>query len=133
MHFFRAAALTSLAFLVTAAPSSAATYSWPLSISQPISVTNLTYSATSQLIVVCSITVPVTAGGAATTTVQGTATVPVSSAPSGVVTYAGNVVVSMTGSPPPAPPQSGNVVTCTLREKTAGAFSNVGSATLKLP
>jgi hypothetical protein len=133
MHFFRAAVLATLALLVTAAPSSATTYAWPLSVSQPISVTNLTYSATSQLIVVCSITVPVTAGSGATTTVQGTTTVPVSAPPSGVVTYAGNVVVSMSGSPPPAPPQSGNVVTCTLREKTAGTFSNIGSETLKLP
>jgi hypothetical protein len=116
--------------MLTAAPSVAATYSWPVQITQPVNVSNLTFSATSELVVVCGIST----GSNTPPIVEGTTEVPIRVPPSGVLTYTGNVVVSVGGPSQTGSPQAGNYATCTLREKTAGQFTNVGSASsLKLP
>ena len=127
MRFLRALGFVWLGFLMTAAPAFAATYSWPMAMSQPVSVSNLTYSSTSELIVVCS----VTAAGSTSPLAEGTTTVPVTVA-NGLAAYTGNILVQITSQS--NPPVAGAVASCVLREKTAGAFANIGSAsTLRLP
>jgi hypothetical protein len=127
MRFIRAMGFIWLALLATAAPSLAATYSWPMAMSQPVNVSNLTYSATSELIVVCS----VTAAGSTSPLAGGTTTVPVTVA-NGIASYTGNILVQLTSQS--NPPLAGAAASCVLREKTAGAFANIGSASsLKLP
>lgn len=125
MRNFRFLAGAVIAFTLTTAPSFAATtYSWPLQISQPLTLSNVAYTSTSQIIVVCGVSNP---------NVEGEATVPVS-AVNGVASYAGNVAVSIAGNSGVAVPVSGATITCTVREKTNGVFTNIGSASsLKLP
>jgi hypothetical protein len=134
MRLFKAAGLASLAFAMTATPSLAQTqYSWPLQVIQPINVKNLPFIASSQLTVDCSMPVSLIAGG--TTTIAGSAQVPVGAVVNGTISFNGNVAVSLNGAAAngAAAPASGNVVTCLLRSKTAGAFTNVGSEILTLP
>jgi hypothetical protein len=136
MRFFRAAGLASLALAMTATPSLAqtqTTYSWPLQISQPLNVSKLVFTNASELAVVCSITVPTTAGGAATTTLQGSGTVPNNAVVNG--SFQGTIGITIGNAGAPSfPPQSGETISCQMREKVSGSFSNVGSAsTYKLP
>jgi hypothetical protein len=127
MRVFRSIGFVWLGLLVTAAPALAATYSWPIAMSQPVSVSNLTYSTTSELIVVCSIT----SAGSSLPLAEGTTTVPVTVA-NGLASYTGNILVQLTSQS--NPPLAGAAASCLLREKTAGTFTNIGSASsLKLP
>ena len=130
MRLLRAACFLWLGIVLTAAPAAAATYSWPVQVTQPVNVNNLTFSATSELIVVCG----VSASSNGPPIAEGTTTVPVRVAPTGVIAYTGNIAVSVGGPSQTVAAQSGYFVTCQLREKTAGQFTNVGSASsLKLP
>jgi hypothetical protein len=129
MRQLRVVSFAGVILMMTTASAFAATYSWPLATSQPVTVSNLTYSATSQLEVVCG--VATTPGGAPIT--EGTTTVPVTPA-NGVVSYSGSVMVQIGSSSQAGAPQAGNTVSCNLREKTGSTWANVGSAsTLRLP
>jgi hypothetical protein len=125
MFFFRALSAVWLGVLIASAPASAAgVYTWPLQVSQPVSVSNLAFPAQSQLVVVCGLA----ARPNATSITQATTTVPAGAATNGVVSYSGTVVVTLMDGPnPPAPPQPGNAVSCLLRVKVNGQFTTIGS------
>jgi hypothetical protein len=126
MMDLRIPAIAAAALAICTAPASAlTTYSWPVQLSQPVSITALPYTTTGDLIVVCSMHPTLTAGG--TSTAEGTSHVPVPQT-NGPVNYTGNLTVAVIA--PAASvraPQSGDDVSCVLRVKANGAFTNVGN------
>jgi hypothetical protein len=126
---FAAAPILALALLAPGAAVDAATYTWPLQITQPVSVTNLSFPAGSSLVVICT----AFARNPGPVKVQGGYTLPLTPPASGALTYSGTIAVSINGASEGTAPQSGSVIECDLREKIAGVFTTIGSAQLPLP
>ena len=129
----RIPAIAATALAICMAPASAATYSWPIQLSQPVSITALPYTTGGDLIVVCSMHIALAAGGTPVL-VEGTGHVPVQPA-NGPVSYSGNLAIPVGATSTTArPPQTGDDVSCVLRVKANGTFTNVGNvADYRLP
>jgi hypothetical protein len=112
MRFFRVLTLCFLWFSTAAAPSFAATYAWPMTIAQPVNISNLSLPASSVLMLWCYIG----AKGALAPFSVGAVSLPSSVAPGGGVSFSGTATVTVN----PAAgvtilPVSGNVATCGVK------------------
>jgi len=131
MRFLRVVSLVLLWSMLTAAPSLAVTYSWPVPISQPVTLTNLSLPGGTSVTLFCY----VTAKGAVLPMGVGTAPVPVSAGAGGGVSYSGTISVAVNPAPggnanTTPPPQSGYVASCALRTSNG---AQLGSSNLPLP
>jgi hypothetical protein len=122
---------------LSAAPSFAATYSWPVVIVQPVTITNVSVPQGGSVVVNCQ--GPPSPG--ADVNVIGSATVPVTASQGGTFSYSGSVSISVSptvafgvpGSPAlgAPPPVSGGVVTCGLYLQVNGAQTLLGKPVTK--
>jgi len=131
MRVLRIVSLVAIWSLSTAAPSVAATYSWPVLLSQPITLTNVSLPANTTVAVYCFIgpngNIPMAAGSRL---------IPATVNGNGLVSYSGTLTVSVT--PPQntaAPPKSGDVAACSVRTQIGGVQGNLlgNESTLTLP
>jgi hypothetical protein len=128
MNIVRIASLAPVLLLTLGAPSIAATRPWPLLISQPVTATNISASTPTIVTVLCGISLSgkvYESEAPITPTLSG-----------GVLTFNGTVPVTINpaaGSAPRAP-ETGDAVSCQLRQKINGAWTNLGTlSTTKIP
>jgi hypothetical protein len=138
MRFLRClSCLLALTMLLSAPCLAAASYSWPVTITQPVAITNAAVPQGASVVITCQ--GPPSPG--ADVNVTGTATVPVVKNPSGSFSYTGNVTVSVSpyaafglpGTPALSapPPVSGGVVTCGLYLQVGTTQTPLGSTVSK--
>jgi hypothetical protein len=131
MRLFRVLSLCFLWLSMTAAPSFAAAYAWPMTISQPVNITNLSLPTSSVLMLWCYIG----AKGAIAPFSVGAVSLPSSVAPGGGVSFSGTATVTVN----PAAgvsnvPVAGNVASCGLKERAGTVLTDIGNgSTLTLP
>jgi hypothetical protein len=131
MRFLRCLGLALGLSMLSAAPSMAAvTYSWPVAISQPITMTNIAVPAGDGVFLYCYISPP--SGGPLG---GGIANVFATQAPGGGFSFSSKVSVSVVPIGQPArSPQSGDHAYCELRIQTlTESVAVLGTSTLILP
>jgi hypothetical protein len=132
MRSFRVVSLVLLWSGLTAAPSFAVTYSWPLPLSQPVNITNVTLSPPGTVTLTCyvnapNIVIPMAVGQVA---------VPVTQTAGGGYSYSGTLAVPVIPagglSQNAPPPRSGDIASCALRPTNGN--QNIGNpSSLTLP
>jgi hypothetical protein len=139
MRFLRCLSCVLVWTALSTVPSFAAgTYSWPVVIVQPVTITNVGVPQGGSVVVTCQVPVANVA-----LTGSGSSTVPVTASQSGGFSYTGPISVTLSpvgafgllaGAPPPLSspgPQSGAVVSCGMYLQVGATQTPLGNTVTK--